>query len=180
MNVAYASLPACLPHCLADWPATKVCTLIKFVEMAAWRVARDERVVRTVANYLNLCANCTLIAPALTRPVASGEWSVASCVARGTWPTGGNHLNCFNFFKPPGKSHCKLHFGANQILGKHCFPHSPIPLAPTLCCLPATCRCCPVFRSLYFSGREANKSLATIKPHATHALIYSRTHTHTY
>lgn len=75
-------LLACFPGLLPAWlwPATKVCTLIKFVEMAAWRVARDERVVRTVANYLNLCANCTLIAPALTRPGGQlrGTWHVAN------------------------------------------------------------------------------------------------------
>lgn len=130
-----------------------------------WRESRDERVVRTVANYLNLCANCTLIAPALTR---CGKWPVLSCVARGTWPTGGNHLNCFNFFKPRSNRSANCISGQIKFLGKQLSPFPSFSLSLSAC------------PSLYFPDRGSNKSWATIKPHATHALIYSHTHTYTH
>lgn len=72
----------CLLACLADWPATKVCTLIKFLEMAAWRVARWES-----SSYSGklLKFMCKLHAHCPSLDTASGQWRVASCVARGRW-----------------------------------------------------------------------------------------------
>lgn len=63
---------------------------------------------------------------------------------------------------------------------KNCIAKSNLGCSQFLYALPFPCLLFSISLAQFFSGCQANKSQATIKPHATHALIYSHTHTHTY